>query len=71
MMTSSMSAASTFDRSRAALMAAAPRSEALKEEKAPRNFPIGVRAAETITAELEVTRNWKLENGKWKLENEL
>src|SRR6476661_7934524 len=49
MMTSLMSLIGTPERSMAALMAIAPSSGALSDDSAPRNLPIGVRAAETMT----------------------
>src|SRR5712671_6229445 len=49
MMTSFTSSAGTLDLLSASRMAIAPSSGALSEESAPRNFPIGVRAAPTIT----------------------
>src|SRR6185312_13778833 len=49
MMTSWTSSADTFDRFRASRIATAPSSGALSGESAPRNLPIGVRAAPTMT----------------------
>src|SRR5258706_9773556 len=49
MITSCTSAAGTLDRLSAARMATAPSSGALNGERAPRNLPMGVRAAPTIT----------------------
>src|SRR6266513_123375 len=48
-MTSWTSSAGTFERLSASRMAMAPSSGALNAERAPRNFPIGVLAAPTIT----------------------
>src|SRR5437763_1609024 len=55
MITSCTSFAETPERSSAARMAAAPRSGALSDESAPRNLPIGVRAAETMTGVREAS----------------
>src|SRR6266498_1231513 len=49
MITSWTSSAGTLERFRASRMATAPNSGALSVERAPRNLPIGVRAAPTIT----------------------
>jgi len=55
MMTSSISPTSMRDRCTAARMATAPRSGALSGDNPPRNFPMGVRAAETMTGMREVS----------------
>src|SRR5881275_1640176 len=49
MITSSTSSSGTFERLSASRMAMAPSSGALSDESAPRNLPIGVRAAPTMT----------------------
>src|SRR5687768_14456955 len=49
MITSCTSPGATPERFRASRMAMPPSSGALNEERAPRNFPIGVRAAPTMT----------------------
>src|SRR5438876_4764765 len=49
MMTSCTSSAGTLERFSASRMATAPSSGALRVESAPRNLPMGVRAAPTMT----------------------
>src|ERR687896_2057598 len=67
--TSSTSAAGTRARSSAARIAIAPSSGAASDDRAPRYFPIGVRAAPTITGVREsvVIARRKLDEvpGEW------
>src|SRR5205814_2052007 len=55
MMTSSISSVGIRARSTAARIAAAPSSGAESDESPPRNLPIGVRAAERMTADVLVS----------------
>src|SRR5678815_4280948 len=58
MITSSMAERSIPERFTASRMATAPSSGAVSGARPPRNFPIGVRAAETMTGCRDVSVMW-------------